>query len=50
MVLPFSPRRVDSAIEGSAGGEEPSGAKVLRLIQIFYWETCFTENRTNLSS
>jgi hypothetical protein len=35
MVLPFiSPRCVDSAIAGFRTGEEPSGEKVIRLIQI----------------
>jgi len=34
MVLPPFPRRFDSAGCGSARDEEPSGARVLRLIQI----------------
>jgi hypothetical protein len=34
MVLPFFPRRIDSVGSGSGRGEEPGGAKLLRLIQI----------------
>jgi hypothetical protein len=34
MILPFLPRYMDFEVAGPEGDEEPSGEKVLRLIQI----------------
>jgi hypothetical protein len=44
------PRYVDSAIRGSGRGEEPGGAKGLRLIQIRFSDAEFGKNLANLSN
>ena len=45
MVLPlFSPATLISAVARSGGGEEPSGANVLRLIQIRLSDAEFKKN------
>ena len=44
MISPFFPRRGGSAIAGLEGDEEPSGERVLRLIQDPFSDAEFAEN------